>query len=33
VKGKIVKKVKEKEIVAEVVRLARRLAASGRRAR
>jgi len=33
VKGEIVKKVKEKEIVAEVVRLARRLAASGRRAR
>jgi len=33
VKGEIVKKVKEKEIVAEVVRLARRLAASGRRDR
>jgi len=33
VKGEIVKKVKEKEIVAEVVRLAQRLAASGRRDR
>jgi (E)-4-hydroxy-3-methylbut-2-enyl-diphosphate synthase len=33
VKGEIVKKVKEKEIVAEVVRLAKRLAASGRSGR
>ena len=32
-KGEIVKKVKESEIVSEVVRLARRLAASGRRGR
>jgi len=30
-KGEVVKKVKEKDIVAEVVRLARRLAGEGRR--